>query len=356
MKIKTLAVLIMVVAMGMMLINFNITFGASEPEVVINEFVSNNATEWVELYNNGSTDVDLTDWTLEDEVGNSKSLSDLGTIAVGGYEVYSCSSGWLNNGGDVIWLNSTTENIDRVGYGTSGDAPAPDAGNSTGRYPNGVDTNNDTVDFTEFDTPTPGETNVISKVVISIGTVIGNKTAPIRIDNASNVGSADINITYNSSVCVITEVTNGSFDITVPNLEQNETGLVRIGAYQAGNPGLNGSIILADLTFQSNGTNGTSTLNLTVNTLTDATPECNHIPYTITNGTYLTFLNGDIDGNGEVTLFDAMYLAKHVIGISDFEKIVEAAADVNGNGEIEISDAMYLAKHVLGISGFGELK
>jgi len=199
---------------------------------------------------------------------------------------------------------------------------------------------------------------VLSKSVISIGTVVGNTTAPIRIDNASNIGSADINITYNSSVCVITGITNGSFDITVANLEENETGWVRIGAYQTGNPGLNGSIILANLTFRSNGTSGTSpltsTLNLTVNKLTDAT--CNDISYIVVNGTYLTFLNGDVNGDGEVTLSDAMYLAKHVLGITGFEDIVEAAADVNGNGEIEISDAMYLAKHVLGIPGFEELK
>lgn len=199
---------------------------------------------------------------------------------------------------------------------------------------------------------------VLARSTISIGTVIGNKTAPIRIDNASDIGSADINITYNSSVCVITAVTNGSFDITSANLEENETGWVRISAFQAENPGLNGSIILANLTFRSNGTSDTSpltsTLNLTVNTLTDAT--CNDISYIVVNGTYLTFLNGDVNGDGEVTLSDAMYLAKHVIGITGFEGIVEAAADVNGNGEIEISDAMYLAKHVLGIPGFEELK
>ena len=93
-----------------------------------------------------------------------------------------------------------------------------------------------------------------------------------------------------------------------------------------------------------------------MNKLTDATPGCNDILYTTINGTYLTFLNGDVNGDGEVTLSDAMYLAKHVIGIPGFEDIVEAAADVNGNGEIEISDAMYLAKHVLGIPGFEELK
>lgn len=197
---------------------------------------------------------------------------------------------------------------------------------------------------------------VLGRSTISIGTVVGNTTAPIRIDNASNIGSAGINITYNSSVCVITEATNGSFDVTSANLEENETGWVRISAFQAENQGLNGSIILANITFRSNGTSGTSTLNLTVSKLTGATPECNDMPYIVVNGTYLTFLNGDVNGDGEVTLFDAMYLAKHVTGITGFEDIVEAAADVNGNGEIEISDAMYLAKHVLGISGFDELK
>jgi len=132
---------------------------APTPKVVINEFVSDNATEWVELYNNGSSPVDLTGWTLEDEAGTSKSLSSLGTIGVDGYKVFTCASGWLNNGGDIIWLNSTTENVDRVGYGTSGGAPAPDVGNSTGRYPNGVDTDNDAADFREFGTPTPGTAN-----------------------------------------------------------------------------------------------------------------------------------------------------------------------------------------------------
>jgi hypothetical protein len=144
-------------------------------KVVINEFMSNNATEWVELFNNGSIDVDLTGWTLEDEGGTSKSLSDLGTITVGGYKVFTYSGTWLNNLGDVIWLNSTTGNIDRLGYGTSGGAPAPDAGNSTGRYPNGVDTDNDANDFIELGTPTPGAENII-------GVIPGDITGDDKVD------------------------------------------------------------------------------------------------------------------------------------------------------------------------------
>ncbi|MEA2032120.1 MAG: dockerin type I domain-containing protein [Euryarchaeota archaeon] len=250
-------------------------------------------------------------------------------------------------------------------YDWTGTAKNPSAKTWAGTYetngtvvPAGVYTVNVTGTNTTTNLSVVNNTETITVLmnVISIGTVVGNKTVSISIDNASNIGSADINVTYNSSVCVITEATNGSFDITSANLEQNETGWVRISAFQAENPGLTGSIILANITFQSNGTSGTSTLNLTVNKLTGATPECNDISYIVVNGTYLTFLNGDVNDDGEVTLSDAMYLAKHVIGITGFEDIVEAAADVNGNGEIEISDAMYLAKHVLGIPGFEELK
>jgi len=375
-KTRGLSVLIMV-AMGMLLINSNIVLGASEPEVVINEFLpdpdgpeqdynhdnttSDAGDEFIELYNNGTTNAEVGGWHL---ISDTKTLTIDGnlTVPVKGfvYFIAGDKEGLHGSKWSGTWSTLSNTGMDSINL-TNQDGTVIDSkiytgstsGKSWARIPDG------TGGWEEAD-PTPGEPN---NVVINIGTVIGNMTVPIRIycPNASDIGSADINITYNSSVCVITAVTNGSFDFTYANLEQNETGLVRISAFQAENPGLNGSIILANLTFQSNGTSSgtsplTSTLNLTVNNLTDATPECNDIPYTITNGTYYTFLNGDVSGDGEVTLFDAMYLAKHVIGITGFEDIVEAAADVNGNGEIEISDAMYLAKHVLGIPGFEELK
>jgi len=196
----------------------------------------------------------------------------------------------------------------------------------------------------------------VIEATISIGNASGNVTVPITIENAANIGSAHIKLTYNASVCMITDVTNGTFDCTFANLEHNETGWASIGTFQTDNPGLNGSVILANVTFRSNSTNGTSPLNMSVVTFTDATPQCNRIPYITQNGTYTAALNGDVNGDGNVTITDAMYLAKHVLGITGFEIIIVGAADVNGDGVINIADAMYLAKHVLGKSGFEELR
>ena len=190
---------------------------------------------------------------------------------------------------------------------------------------------------------------------IGIGNVSGNMTVPITIENATNVGSVHINITYNASVCMITDVANGTFDHTLANID-NETGWASIGAWQGSNSGLNGSFILANITFRSNSANGTSPLNLSVVAFADATNSPLPLPYIVQNGTYTAMKNGDVNGDGEVDIADAMYLAKHVLWIAGWENINEDAADVDGNGGIDIADVMYLTKHVIGITGFEGLR
>ena len=194
----------------------------------------------------------------------------------------------------------------------------------------------------------------ISAAIISIGNVSGNTTVPITIEGGANVGSAHINITYNASVCMITDVANGTFDYTLANID-NETGWASIGAWQGNNSGLNGSFILANVTFRSNSTNGTSPLNLSVVTFNATNPPM-PLPYIVQNGTYTALLNGDVNGDGEVDIADAMYLAKHVLWVAGWENINEDAADVDGIGGINLVDVMYLTKHVLGKSGFEELR
>ena len=65
---------------------------------------------------------------------------------------------------------------------------------------------------------------------------------------------------------------------------------------------------------------------------------------------------GDVNGDGEVDIADANYLAKHILGVVGYEDADEAAADVDGSGNVDMADVMYLTKHVIGLEEFAELK
>lgn len=73
------------------------------------------------------------------------------------------------------------------------------------------------------------------------------------------------------------------------------------------------------------------------------TPDTGELPQT-----------GDINNDDYVRLSDAIYLAKHVAGMSGYETIY-ADGDINNDGYVKLSDAIYLAKHVAGMSGYETL-
>lgn len=65
--------------------------------------------------------------------------------------------------------------------------------------------------------------------------------------------------------------------------------------------------------------------------------------------------NGDLSGDGRVTLYDATCLARSLLGVSGYAFGASPAAEVTGDGVLTLADAMYLAKHTLGIPGFETL-
>lgn len=83
-------------------------------QVVINEFSSRNDTDWVEVYNASSEPVDLSEYQLIDDGGNSQDLncqlSPSGEFSVDW-------SNRLNNDGDQIILQKNGETIDCIAYG-----------------------------------------------------------------------------------------------------------------------------------------------------------------------------------------------------------------------------------------------
>jgi hypothetical protein len=67
-------------------------------------------------------------------------------------------------------------------------------------------------------------------------------------------------------------------------------------------------------------------------------------------------LNGDVSENGAVTVYDAMYITKHILNRPGFEMMNDRIGDVSGNGAVSSYDAMYLARHIATVSGFELLR
>ena len=56
---------------------------------------------------------------------------------------------------------------------------------------------------------------------------------------------------------------------------------------------------------------------------------------------------GDVDGDGEITMLDCLYLKRYILGTYNGEIVLENA-DVDGNGRIDATDYLYLKRGYLG--------
>ncbi len=170
---------------------------ASDVSVVVNEFLydapgSDTGFEWVEIYNDGTAEADLSGWVIRwaksSTTGGTArlpagtTLAPSGILLVGEESVEPTPGVTLDldlgNGtnGDALYLDDCTGTLeDAVVYGGSNEdghpdqyenpatsiAPAVDAGESLERYPDGADTGRSGDDFCRAQTPTPGSANEV---------------------------------------------------------------------------------------------------------------------------------------------------------------------------------------------------
>lgn len=59
-------------------------------------------------------------------------------------------------------------------------------------------------------------------------------------------------------------------------------------------------------------------------------------------------VRGDISGNGEIDIYDAIEIAKYVMKMTDFDNEAMQTADFNGDGTVDLYDAIDIAKTLLG--------
>lgn len=131
-------------------------------EVVLNEVYPHPSGgsdwDWVELYNNGNVDVNLTDWVLDDIEGGSQNYTiPSGVISVRGFLVLNSSVTNINfdsTGDQARLFNNTGSLVDNYTY--SFDAGL---GTSWMRSPDGT---GDWISSDSDNPPSPGESNSVT--------------------------------------------------------------------------------------------------------------------------------------------------------------------------------------------------
>ncbi|MFA7245084.1 MAG: lamin tail domain-containing protein [Candidatus Magasanikbacteria bacterium] len=153
-------------------------------EIVINEFVSDpvaGENEWVEIYNNSTSTIDLKDWEVHEGDKSSSSTKKIlvldNILETKSFLRVNILSSKLNNDGDGIFLYDNSGNlIDTVRFGDwidffdediSDNAPAHSDPYSVARIVDGQNTGNNKNDFSITTEPTPGEVNIIKNIPVS---------------------------------------------------------------------------------------------------------------------------------------------------------------------------------------------
>lgn len=131
--------------------------------MVINEVELNplgNGTKWVELYNNGEDDVDVSGWVVSivnPPWNGLMPIRDGTIIPAKGYFVAEGSAQWgQEESGTVVLVNASGFKVDETHFMTDDG----DSDFTFGRYPNGVDT--DQKSDWKLMKATPGSENLLS--------------------------------------------------------------------------------------------------------------------------------------------------------------------------------------------------
>jgi hypothetical protein len=97
--------------------NSTSTTSTTDSELLINEFLVNpsEGSEWIEIYNNSSSTVDLSGWSLWEGAGRISSPT--GTILSDNFFVLEFNNKLNNTGGDIVILKKGEEIMDSVCYG-----------------------------------------------------------------------------------------------------------------------------------------------------------------------------------------------------------------------------------------------
>jgi hypothetical protein len=207
-------------------------------------------------------------------------------------------------------------------------------------------------------TPTPTNTPCPGGICPGSLVRIGSKTLPpgesgtVSLEAlgmpSPGLGAFTIDVSYDPNIVhpvACDADPDDEFDIEICNMAYGP-GVVRCTGISI--TGIEGDVVLCDITFQADGASGTqSALTLSVDELADALGQ--PVPVTTEDGTITVGVLGDASGDGRTTMVDAMLIAQCIAGLIDCDSINQEMGDVNCSGSATMVDAMLIAQKVAGL-------
>ncbi|HBK33471.1 TPA: hypothetical protein DDZ06_00425 [Candidatus Uhrbacteria bacterium] len=174
------------------------------PSLFISEFVSDpseDAFEFVELYNNSDVPLDLTGYTLADAAGKITTLE--GTMAAQSYYLISEPAGKLNNDEDTIILsNASGTIIETIMYGTD-DLPALSDPSAYAHTQEGT--------LIATTTPTPGQENIFTTELPEV-TIEEESVEEKTITETENIEDVTSVLSYQSGDLLLNELVSSPLE------------------------------------------------------------------------------------------------------------------------------------------------
>ena len=201
---------------------------------------------------------------------------------------------------------------------------------------------------------------VTGQAVVSIGTASGapgtDVSVPLEVRNVPSPGVAavKVDIVYDASKVTPSTYSGGAgWDLVQCNLTYG-ANTIRCDALKA--TGMTGDALVANITFHiKSDASGCSGLDVQIVKFVDK--DNNDIPVTDEDGQICAGVCGDVNGDNEVDVVDALFVLQHDLGQRQCSSVSPpppgtlscALADVNCDLEADIVDALFILQHDLGL-------
>jgi len=263
---------------------------------------------------------------LVDANGNGKPGQTINFNVIAGPNAGLTGTGVTNSGGQATFSYTGTT-----------------AGTDTIVATSGVETSNKV-----FKTWSAGGGTTVS---IADATAITNSNVslPIVVENVTNLGAGTVWLTYDPSVVNVLSVSAGDLGTVVANIN-NTIGRAAITAFST--TPASGNVTFSNVLLRAVGAmNTTSSLMLSVIHLADQNGVA--IQNTVRSGTFKVsstgVLKGDVNGDGQINVVDALFVAQYTVGLRQLNSNQLAAADVNCDVQVTVVDALFIAQYTVGL-------